>query len=49
VQAMQFASPKGLLNFFIGQNRSIFSQNEGRTNNIWLYILCYMIYVCYSI
>ncbi|KAJ4817125.1 Haloacid dehalogenase-like hydrolase family protein [Rhynchospora pubera] len=28
-KAMQFASPKGLLNFFMGQNRSILSQNEG--------------------
>ncbi|XP_078159689.1 haloacid dehalogenase-like hydrolase family protein isoform X1 [Carex rostrata] len=28
-KAMQFASPKGLLNFFMGQNRSILSGKEG--------------------
>jgi hypothetical protein len=30
MQAMQFASPKGLLNFFMGGNSSIFVNNEGK-------------------
>jgi len=28
---MQFASPKGLLNFFTGGNSSIFATNEGES------------------
>ncbi|KAJ3683032.1 hypothetical protein LUZ60_013259 [Juncus effusus] len=32
-KAMKFASPKGLLNFFIGQNSSIFGQNKGETQS----------------
>lgn len=31
---MQFASPKGLLNFFTGGNTSIFATNEGKHENI---------------
>jgi len=27
---MQFASPKGLLNFFMGGNSSVFARNEGK-------------------
>lgn len=30
MQAMQFASPKGLLNFFMGGNSSVFARNEGK-------------------
>ena len=31
---MQFASPKGLLNFLTGGNSSIFATNEGKHTNI---------------
>lgn len=30
IQAMQFASPKGLLNFLMGGNSSVFARNEGK-------------------
>ncbi|KAJ1297421.1 hypothetical protein BS78_01G374800 [Paspalum vaginatum] len=30
-KAMQFASPKGLLNFFMGGNSSVFAKNEGES------------------
>ncbi|XP_021320322.1 NHL repeat-containing protein 2 isoform X3 [Sorghum bicolor] len=30
-KAMQFASPKGLLNFFMGGNSSVFARNEGES------------------
>lgn len=34
MQAMQFASPKGLLNFFMGGDSSIFVNNEGKNSRL---------------
>lgn len=38
VQAMQFVSPKGLLNYFTGGNSSIFASNEGK--NFYIGSVC---------